>query len=751
MDETTSTAVAPTATSANGSNKPVEESSEAIYARNRAIYEASLKQPQEDKEASTSTATTGSTAAEPNGESSVKQSRPREEDDTNRAAETGSSSSNIDTNGQPSKKKKLIRAGDVAAASSSGSQAPVVAADKLTESQASTAVDANTAVASDAGDSQTQVQSQEASNKAEPPQSAGTSTGAAVSSATTQTGESMREKLARAGRSTSGSPFIAQPPFSPSTNSTQTQPQLQQQQQMTGSVNLANPASSIISDPEQALEVNALAFIAKNPHVNPNFVRQALRHSNNQFDQNFQTALELQQAQSKATSMGGNGSMSPSGGGGVQGRYPGQTGPPVNGANYPGSRMSPSAAPQALHPHQMQGPGATGPAGVIRTGAGSPPGKLAQLAGAINGQSTASLASQTQIAEPPIPPPPILVGTHPAIGFSALQVLPQMQHQQYYALSPAQQTDYSMQVFKSLGQEQQANFTKQWRESEALRLQWNQYTAQTGKHPVHAGAGPQGTINIPPRGAPGNPYVNYSTQAPTAQQQMQQTRFPGQNPVFRVGAQGQQAQGSPSPGGSSAGPANQPVAGQSLQQNVWFNQQKTILLERMSPEARQKFHALGVTEQYNYVLQLLQMRQEAQKRHAQQSQRQKQQKVMADSHKAAKDRSHHTSSAAAAASAGTSAAAGGVLKKKKKKGGNDDSEDSEALGLHDDDTDDERDDDDAEDDDGSEAEAMREEKALVWFNEAKPEDIIEMTGKALLFLRFDLSDMCWMRVSRIFC
>lgn len=686
---------APNAASpANGS---AEESQESIYARNRAIYEASLAQQAiaNGQNGESNAAATGTSTP------SEKQARPREEEDSPTSPEG---------NAQPPVKKKLIRAGDLAAASASTS---------------TPASDSN-GLPSPAPTSGTPDPSSQPT--------------AASAPAAAPAGESMREKIARAARSSSGTPFVAQVQYSP--------PPASQQALPPNASSSLNPAAAITNNLEQAIEVNAAAFIAKNPSIDPNHVRQALKHSQGRFDHNFKSAIELlmhqQQQQQKQGSPNLNqggfvnpalaGNAAPSG----MHRYPGQqvnpTPPPSqgnypgqvsNGAapvrNYPGSKMSPPAATQALYPHQM----------------GGAPGSRANIgnqASIINGHSAAAMQPQpgAAIPMPSAPAPPVMVGTHPAIGFSALQILPQNQHAQYYQLAPNQQTDYSMQVFKSLPVEQQQDLTAQWRASEALRQQWNAYYAQNpAAH--HPGAG---QVVLPPRGTPNNPYVPYASQQPTDRQQMVQQRFPGQNPVFRVGGGG---------GGDPQASQGQPMNPQQGQQSgqappnqstfVWFNREQSRLLSEMSPEARQKFHELSSTDQYHYVVQSVQLKQENAKRIAQQSQRQQQQKVMAASANAARSKQHqqHNSKHAAAAAAAAAAQQATAGQKKKKRKNQHDSDDSADLNLHDEDTDDDRDDDDVGGDDGSEAEAERESTALVWFNTAKPEELMEMTGKLLSY------------------
>lgn len=687
---------------ANGAS---EETQESIYARNRAIYDASVAQ----QSAASAAATGSSNNGNSNGAASTeKQARPREDEDEDAAATSPNGTT------APPVKKKLIRAGDLAAAASTSS-ATLTGSDGSLPSPA--APGAAPPTPSDAGST------------------------VAPSSNTAGAGESMREKIARASRSASGTPFVAQVLYSPPPT---TQPALSP----TNNPSTGGTLSG--SNLDQVIEVNALAFIAKNPQIDPNHVRQALKHSKGAFDQNFNTAIQLlmssqsqqqqQQAPKQASPSLAQGAFSPAArypGQQVnptppapgQGHYPGQA--PPNGApaaqmrNYPGSKMSPPATAQQLHPHQM-----------ARPGAGSPPLVVGNQASAINGQSAAVLGGPSpqpgggtgQIPMPSVPPPTIFVGTHPAIGFSALQILPEIQHKQYYQLAPNQQTDYSMQVFKSLPVEQQQELTAQWRRSEAIRQQWQLYYAQNpgltigpNGMPIqqHAG-GPPGQIVIPPRGVAGgsNPYIPYAAQPPTNRQQTVQQRFPGQNPVFRVGASG--AANGASGTEASTGDALPP----NQSQYAWFHREQSRLLSEMSPEARQKFHELTQQEQYAYVVQSIQMKQDAAKRQAQQSQRQQQQKVMAATAKAAR-----SGPTAQQQQVMAQAHAQAQAHKKKKKKNQNDSDDSEALGLHDDDTDDDRNDDDDVGDDGSEAEAERENQALEWFNTVKPEEIMEMTGK----------------------
>lgn len=691
---------------ASTSNGAPEESQETIYARNRAIYDASVAQQ---------------TASNGNGNGAEKQARPREEEDDDNAATTSPTGTTA-----PPVKKKLIRAGDLTAASASSNGTTTPTAASTTEGGAplpspATAAAVHPTPSSEAG---------------------GSTTAAPQSSNTVSAGESMREKIARASRSASGTPFVAQVQYSPPPT---TQPALSPTNP-TSSISGAAmvPSSTVPPTLEQIIEVNALAFIAKNPQIDPNHVRQALRHSKGAFDQNFNTAIQLlmssQSQPQQATKQGSpslnqggfsaaarypgqqvNPTPPPSTSAGGQGHYPGQAsanaaGPPAGAGparNYPGSKMSPPATAQPLHPHQMQ-----------RPGAGSPPLAVGTQASAINGQSAAALTPQPgggtgPIAMPSVPPPTIFVGTHPAIGFSALQILPENQHKQYYQLAPNQQTDYSMQVFKSLPVEQQQDLTAQWRRSEAIRQQWQVYYAQNPGLTIGPNGMPiqqrGGQVVIPPRGmtGAGNPYIPYASHQPTNRQQTVQQRFPGQNPVFRVGS----TAGAAANGAETSVPPGEglpPPQGH----YAWFHKEQARLLSEMSPEARQKFHELSQQEQYTHVVQSIQLKQEHAKRLAQQSQRQQQQKVMAATAKAAR---HGPS--------GAQQPAQEKGHKKKKRKNQDDSDDSEALGLHDEDTDDDRNDDDDVGDDGSEAEAEREAQALIWFNTVKPEEIMEMTGK----------------------
>lgn len=673
-------------------NGTAEESQESIYARNRAIYEASLAQQQHQATAA------GGTSNGANGaDSNEKQARPREEEDTPNSP---------DGSAQQPAKKKLIRAGDLAAA------APTPA-DNATGGLPSPAPTAGT------------------------PDPSQSTSGAADGTAAAPAGESMREKIARAARSASGTPFVAQVQYSPPPPSQQVLPPATASSVPSSSV---NPAAGITNSIEQAIEVNAAAFIAKNPSIDPNHVRQALKHSQGRFDHNFKSAIELliaNSAKQGSPNPVAGASGNPSGPTPLAHRYPGQQvnptpspsqghypGQAANGSapirNYPGSKMSPPAAPPSLHPHQMNGPPGS------RT-TGTPP-TVGNQASIINGHSAAALQPQPgAIPMPSAPPPPIMVGTHPAIGFSALQILPQIQHAQYYQLAPNQQTDYSMQVFNSLPAEQQKELTAEWRRSEALRQQWNMYYAQNpNAAPQHPGG--IGQVVIPPRGTANNPYVPYASQQPTDRQQMVQQRFPGQNPVFRVGGSGDSQTGNQQGQMQQSGQQGQMPPNQA--NYAWFNREQSRLLSEMSPEARQKFHELSQTDQYNYVVASLQLKQENAKRIAQQSQRQQQQKVMAATASAARSKQHqqHHQHAANVATAAVQQAGG---QKKKKRKNQHDSDDSDALGLHDDDTDDDRGDDDVDGDDGSEAEAEREAAALVWFNTAKPEELMEMTGESL--------------------
>lgn len=694
-------------------NGASEDTSDSIYARNRAIYEASLAQQQQAVNSNSNSLQNGNGSSSTDN-TSEKQARPREDDDDENATSPGGSSI------QPPAKKKLIRAGDLAAAA--GAASPGLPSPAPTP-------------ASDAGSASTQA--------AAPPASAG---------------ESMREKIARASRSTSGTPFVAQVQYSPPPPQ---QPALSPTAAATataaapggGSMSPTGTASTM-SNLDQVIEVNTLAFVAKNPQIDPNHVRQALKHSKGAFDQNFNTAIQLliaqsaskqqnnqQQSQQQATLGAAQNAFSPAA------RYPGQqvnpTPPPsqghfpgqqqpsaaMNGAqaqgqmrNFPGSKMSPPVQQPPLHPHQMAGPGQRPVVG--------------NQASIINGQSAAAMLPQPgSVPMPSAPPPPILVGTHRAIGFSALQILPVTQHKQYYQLAPNQQTDYSMQVFKSLPAEQQAELTAEWRRSEALRQQWQQYYAANPSAAPGANMarpGPGGQIVIPPRGmpgGPGNPYIPYAAHQPTNRQQTVQQRFPGQNPVFRVGANDAAAKGAAGAGPAAGVQGHHQALPPNHPEYAWFHNEQTRLLAEMSPEARQAFHELSEPAQYDYVVASIRLKQDNAKRQAQ-SQRQQQQKVMAATAKAAR-----SGGAGAQQNQHQNAQANQQQKKKKKRKGGEESDDSEALGLHDEDTDDDRnDDDDVDGDDGSEAEADRENKALIWFNTVKPEEIMEMTGGQLMHL-----------------
>lgn len=664
---------------------------QSIYAQNRAVYEASLNAAQSG-DGNASGANGGIQSSLPGfsfNPSTGKHSRPR----SNSPERPPSATVNGNTSPQQPARKKLVKAGDVEARN--GSQEPGTPL---------------------------------AENGAAPPSA----------------GMSMREQLARArlpGNMAAPSPTAVQYQQNGQMNTYAMQ---QQQQQPAYSpppqqVNVnAQPGQQMPI--ESIIEQNAQAFIAKNPQVSIEIVRGALKHSRGVFDSNFHQALQvlMQQAQ-KANLSNSNGAGTPTGSQPATPRYPGQqTNPnPAPQGNYPGfnsyqgqqQQPQQSGRPQQqqqLHPHQMQ------------------PGASAQN---INGHSAAALGSQRffpgqsqspagatqQLPQQLIPaPPPVLVGTHMEIGFSALQVLPKEQHNQFLQLAPSQQTAYSLQVFQSLNPAQQAEFSARHRQlEEQRRLYYAQQSAQ-GALSSSTGPGRQGT--------PQNPYIGYASQMPTAQQQQQQQRFPGQNPVFRVGApaggqQQVQYQQQHVQQQQQQHPSAQGLPNQVSQPEFMANQQR-ILLEQMNPQQREQFYNLAPQQQQQWVWSQVQARQEHQRRQQAMHQRNKQQQMMAKSVQAAK-------------AAGVSGQAQPGSKKRRRKAGSDD-DDSGDLGLHDEDTDDDRADDDVDGPDGSEAEEEREAKAIVWFNNCKKEELMEMTGQQQPASPFSLStdDSCTLQLVR---
>ena len=526
-------------------------------------------------------------------------------------------------------------------------------------------------------------------------------------------GMSMREQIARARlpgsmaapSPTAGSPFPQNGQVSP-------YPTGQPAYSPPPQANVPGSAPGQQASIEQIIEQNAQAFFAKNPQVHIEIVRGALKHSRGMFDSNFHQALQLLLQQQKTNLSNSNGAGSPVGSQPATPRYPGQqTNPnPMPQGNYPGfnpyqagqqqqQQQQQQGRPQQVHPHQMQ--------------AGSSAQNInGHSAAALGGQrfypgqsqSPAGMPQQLPQQQMIQAPPPVLVGTHPEIGFSALQVLPKEQHNQFLQLAPSQQTAYSLQVYQSLNQAQQQDFTNRFKHQEEMR---RQYYAQQGPANSLSASGGRG-------GNPQNPYIGYASQMPTAQQQQQQQRFPGQNPVFRVGAPSagsQQAQyhQQQQPQQPQAGPT-----GQVSQPEFMANQQR-ILLEQMNPVQREQFYQMPVNQQQQWVWSQVQLRQQHQKNQAAMHQRNKQQAMMSKTVQAAKD-----------AKAIAGAQPGG--KKRRRKAGSDD-DDSGDLGLHDEDSDEDRDDDDVDGPDGSEAEEEREARAIGWFNNSKKEELMEMTGR----------------------
>jgi hypothetical protein len=495
--------------------------------------------------------------------------------------------------------------------------------------------------------------------------------------------------------SAGGNPFVAQPQY-------------------------ANGGGQPMSDLERMIDTNARAFSSKNPHVPIDKVRQALQHSKGLFDTTFSTALKIllstATGQQPALSAGSSPAFSPQNStsslpgqapGQAQAyqpsmRYPGQNTAPQQSPPYPGSAayqnmsqsqggQQPGASPLnpnvPLHPHQMAGPG--GPAANLN-------GLTAANLGGVSSFNGQMLAG---------PPPPVLPGTHPAIGFSALQILPQEQHQQFLQLAPNQQTDYSMQVYQALSQEQQKQYAAVAQNQQRVRDAWNrQQQASSSMMMIPPGSRP---------GAPGasaNPYIGYASHNPTQQQQAMQQRFPGQNPVFRVGAP--QA-------GAGAASSQQPSQAEIARQQHYLQEQHRILVAQLSPAERQQVLALPVAQQQQWVMLQVNQRMEHQKRQAAQHHRTQQQQMMAQKHQEHKQK---MSGAAAAPIAAP------VTKKRRRRGHSD--SDEEELNLNDDSSGDDNDDDDEMDaGDGSEAEAERESKAIEWFNTTSTTELMEMTGE----------------------
>lgn len=646
----------------------VQESQESIFARNRAIYEASLQQNQQ---------TTGSASNGSNGSSATpgfafeKQARPRSQDGTPAPA-TANESSRED--GQEPARKKLIRAGDLssAAAHSDGS---------FTGSPAV-------------------------------PGSAGLSA---------SNGESMRDKIARARvppavqtPPLTSNPFVAQPQYAPPVSASP--------------VNNANGQSQGSSQLEHVVEVNAQAFVTKNPSANINIVKQALRHSRGVFDQNFQTAMQLLQSstgaaastppasgaqQSYAQAVPGqanSGQISPVSQMVLPGqlqapRYPGQT--PAPQGHFPGHapgqpQLAQSFAPQPTYPHQMPRPAQS------ISPAMNPSATMQQ----INGQSAQALAGQTppqqrspqsqkaqpqqQMAPPPMPPP-IQPGTHPSIGFSALQVLPESQRTQFLQLSHEQQIGYSMSVFNSLQESQRQEFTAQAQSNQRAREVYHAWQQQNASQ-----AGGRANQAV-------NPYLGYASQLPTQQQQMQQQRFPGQNPVFRVGAPAQAARTQQTQNGVPQAAPQVSGTVMNQQQLHFLQSQQHLLLSQMLPAQRNQFHALPVEQQQAWVWQQVQMRNEATRRQQTQLARVKQQQLMAQSAQNAKQ---------------TKATSAAPKKSRKRNRYGSESEDDDQHF-----TDESEDDEDGDDVvEGSEDEAEREAVAITWFNTTSIDELREMTG-----------------------
>ena len=516
------------------------------------------------------------------------------------------------------------------------------------------------------------------------------------------------------------------------------------------------------------MENNAIAFAAKNPGISLDYVKQALRHSRGVFDQNFVTALKLlsqtgfpqstQQSQSSQHSASGGPAGSPSpfmpGGGAMlpgqmqAPRYPGQTQAPGSAGlgHFPGQATAPQ--PFAQQAMQMQHQ-RNGSAGSPVNGPGS-----ANLQQNINGQSAQALANQQQTRKspqhsgnpqlpqmpkpgsPPQPPPMILAGTHPSIGFSALQVLPQEQHAQFLSLAPQQQVDYSMQVFQSLPPDQRNTYTQQAQQNQKAREQWAAYQ-QAAAAQAAGNAGARSTSN---------PYIGYASQVPTQQQQMQQQRFPGQNPVFRVGAPNQAGR---APQNMQQMQQQQQAMQQQTMQQQHFQQQQQqqmhaqqrqpgapsqynpqqlaqihsqqhYFLSQLTPPQRDHFHALPPDQQQQWVWHQIQLRADANRKAQANHSRLRQQQAMSQSVQQAKAGRGQAGNQTQTGPSGQSQ----PRKPRKRNRYGSDSEDDEQHF-----TDDSEDDGDEENmHDGSGDEAERELKAVEWFNTCSLDELREMTG-----------------------
>lgn len=691
-----------------GADEPHQSSSaqsaptyESVYAANRAIYEASLASQKHARTDSNRAGTAPSKASVPSFTfKATGQSVGQSPINGANASSSPAPASSVPLASEPTRpRRKLIRAGDMVSSPSPGTPAsadpnqPQTMREKI--AQATRSGSAGSAAGSPVPD-------------VGGPPSGGiglASNGGAAAPATSN-------------------PFVAQPSY---TNGTST------------------------PDFEQIIEANTRAFLMKNPGLNPASVKQALRHSKGQFDQSFTSALKIILAQQQqqpggspvhppksispvlssapAFSPPNSGTLLPQSPSQstapsiasqppMSMRYPGQNAAPQQSPPYPGSaafqssqshlagaptiKHSPSPAPSTtpqpqLYPHQVPVPAGT--------------------AQSINGQSATALPPMP--APPPMlqAPPPVMPGTHPEIGFSALQILPAPQHAQFMALAPSQQIEYSFQVWQALNPEQRVQFSVQIAAQQRMREAW---AKQHGN-----GAN---TVMIPPQSGAAarsqNPYVGYATQLPTQQQQMQQQRFPGQNPVFRVGA--------PQPGQTPTALQHQQTmafgslqANQTPTQQAYLQEQHRLLANQLTPEQRQQLFAMPMDQQQQWVLTQLQLRAEHVKRQQQAQARIKQQQMMAQKHQQHKEKKKSSSTAAPAAAPAPAQATSSSKKKRRRNHSDSDDDD---LRLNDDSSGDDRDDDDADGVDDSEDEAEREAKAIEWFNNTTLEELMEMTG-----------------------
>lgn len=643
-----------TVNASDAANTTDDASKDSVYAANRALYESSLAGQQQQSNLPNFDFQGGSQQHQSNGEAVGSSGIANGAADAASAGEAGQTG-----------KRRLIRAGDMEA-SKNGS--------------------AETSGNQGGADGTAQQPPQPESMRDKIRAARGGSVGSG------QGGSPAASAFSPAA--STGNPFVAQPQY-------------------------ANGNGQVMSELEKMIDTNARAFSSKNPHVPPDKVRQALQHSKGAFDATFSTALKIllgtgQNGQQSATPAGSPPAFSPQNstsslpGGQPQAyqpsmRYPGQNTAPQQSPPYPGSAayqnmsqsqdasQQPGASPinpnAPLHPHQMAGP----------------PGSAANP----NGLTAANLGGTSPFNNQMLagPPPPVLPGTHPSIGFSALQILPQEQHQQFLQLAPNQQTDYSMQVYQALSQEQQKQYAALAQNQQRIRDAWNRQQQSSGS-----------MMMIPPGSRPGasgasaNPYIGYASHNPTQQQQAMQQRFPGQNPVFRVGA--------PQAGATMQGGSQQPSQADVTRQQHYLQEQHRILLAQLSPPERAQVLALPVQQQQQWVIMQVNQRAEHQKRQAAQHHRTQQQQMMAQKHQEHKQKMSGAAATPIAAPSG---------KKRRRKNYSD--SDEEDLNLHDDSSDNDNDDDDDVDaGDGSEAEAERESKAIEWFNTTSTQELMEMTG-----------------------